>query len=150
MINKIDFEKITEYNKIYEITLCLDQKKIDEINKTELKLGNNGNIRQNTPWTHKYKWEIKRKNNKDRGTPIAFRTIGFSDDILKDRPIRYNIRKYLFKKFNNCLHCGNHTDLCIDHKNDMYNDARILNTNTQIYIYQILKMIILIILGKKV
>lgn len=108
-----------------------DWKKIDEINKTELKLGNNGNIRQNTPWTDKYKWDIKRKNNKTRGTPIAFRTIGFSDDKLKVHPIRNNIRKYLLEKFSNCLHCGNHKDLCIDHKNDMYNDQKVLNTTTQ-------------------
>lgn len=106
-------------------------KTIEEINKTNLKLGNNGNIRQNTPWSDKYIWEIKRKNNKPRGTPIAFRTTGFSSNKINKRPISKNIRKSLLKKFSNCLHCGNHKDLCIDHKNDMYNDPEVLNTATQ-------------------
>lgn len=103
----------------------------DEINKTELKLGDNGNIRRDTPWSNKYKWEIKRKNNKPRGRPIAFRTIGFSDDMVKNRHISNNIRNNLLKKYSNCLHCGNHKDLCIDHKNDMYNDPQVLNSTTQ-------------------
>jgi len=103
----------------------------EEIDITELKLGNNGNIRQNTPWTNKYKWEITRKNDKPRGTPIAFRTTGFSNEDEKSRPIRDDIRKSLFEQFSNCLHCGNHKDLCIDHKNDMYNDPQVLNPTTQ-------------------
>ena len=99
----------------------------DEIDKTELKLGNNGNIRQGKPWTDKYKWEIQRKSNK----PISFRTIGFSDDKIKKRPIRPDIKKQLLEKNKNCIHCGNSKNLCIDHKNDMYNDDRVLSIETQ-------------------
>jgi hypothetical protein len=103
----------------------------DEIDKTELKLGNNGNIREQTPWTDKYKWEIKRLNNKDLGKPIAFRTIGFSGTDIKDRKINNIIREKLLNKYNNCAHCGNHKNLVIDHKNDMYNDDDALNIDTQ-------------------
>ena len=51
-----------------------DWKTREEIENTPLGYGKNGGIRQNTPWTAKYKWEIIRKNNKERGEPIYFRT----------------------------------------------------------------------------
>ena len=104
---------------------------IDEINKTKLKLGNNGNIRQNSPWTDKFIWNITRQNNKPRGTPIIFQTIGISNNKIAKHPIRNNIKKELLSKISGCSHCGNTKDLCIDHKNDMYNDKNVLNINTQ-------------------
>ena len=103
----------------------------DEINKTELALCNNGNIRQNIPWTNKYIWDVTRQNNKPRGRPNLFQTTGFSDNNIISHPIQNNIRKELFSKYSGCLHCGNRKDLCIDHKNDMYNDTNVLNTKTQ-------------------
>ena len=57
------------------------------ISFTELKLGGNGNIRQNTPWSDKFIWEVKRLNNNANGKPIAFRTVGLSDTTIKSRPI---------------------------------------------------------------
>ena len=30
-----------------------------------------------------------------------------------------------------CVSCGTHSDLYIDHKNDLYNDENVLNVNTQ-------------------
>jgi 5-methylcytosine-specific restriction endonuclease McrA len=104
----------------------------EEINETGLKLGTNGNIRHGTPWSVKYIWEIERLNNKPRGKPLRFRTIGFSEEIVKSRPIRSDIRKELLKNNKTCCHCGSRSDLCIDHKNDMYNNSRVLNENTQI------------------
>jgi len=102
-----------------------------EIDMTALRLGRNGNIRQNTPWSDKYKWEIQRENNKPRGFPERFRTIGISDKIIHKRPIRKNIKDKLLKEYKNCRHCGNTKDLCVDHKNDLYNDIRVLDIKTQ-------------------
>jgi len=99
----------------------------DEINKTELKLCNNGNIRRNTPWSSRYIWDIERKG----GKPISFRTNGFSEEDTKKRPISKEIRTELLEKFKNCINCGVAKLLCIDHKNDMYNDSRVLDSETQ-------------------
>jgi hypothetical protein len=30
-----------------------------------------------------------------------------------------------------CVNCGTSNELCIDHKNDLYNDEKVLNVNTQ-------------------
>ncbi len=106
--------------------------KIREINLTGLKLGNNGNIRQDTPWTDKYKWLVDRKNNKSNGTPIGFQTIGYSNSKLKDHPISSAIRIDLLKQYPHCTHCGNNKTLCIDHKDDTYRDERVLNIDTQV------------------
>jgi 5-methylcytosine-specific restriction endonuclease McrA len=108
-----------------------DWKTREEIDVTGLRLGNNGNIRYGKPWSNKYEWEIERVNNKPRGKPLRFRTIGFSREKFKSRPIRDDIRKGLLKNNKTCCHCGAHKDLCIDHKNDMYNDDRVLNKETQ-------------------
>lgn len=103
----------------------------DAIDMSPLQLGDNGNIRQGTPWTDHYIWEIKRMNNKERGKPIAFRTVGFMQDKIKKRPIRTDIRKELLEKTPRCLHCGTDKTLVIDHKNDMYNDDRVLDKDAQ-------------------
>ena len=104
----------------------------DEIDKTDLKLGTNGNIRQNTPWTDKYIWDVERSNNKPRGKPLRFRTIGFSKEKILSHPIKSVIRSELLKNYNGCIHCGIHKDLCIDHKNDIYNNTRVLCEDTQV------------------
>jgi hypothetical protein len=45
------------------------------------------------------------------------------------RPIRNDIKKYWFQFA--CCACGRTTDLICDHKNDLYNDPRVLDTKTQ-------------------
>jgi len=45
------------------------------------------------------------------------------------RPIRKDIRDY-YKKMV-CCACGRSSDLVCDHKNDLYNDKRVLNLKTQ-------------------
>ena len=45
------------------------------------------------------------------------------------RPIRIDIRKALSKC--PCAHCGSSAGVVIDHKNDMYNDPRVLCVKTQ-------------------
>jgi hypothetical protein len=48
---------------------------------------------------------------------------------INDRPIRKDILKKI--KENNCVICGSTCEIICDHKNDLYNDIRVLNTNTQ-------------------
>ena len=103
-----------------------------QTNYQELKFGDNGNIRHGICFgVDKYKWEIERLNDKPNGKVLQMRTVGFSKKILDGRPINKKIRNKLLQDFKNCRHCGNHKDLCIDHKNDMYNDKRVLNETTQ-------------------
>ena len=45
------------------------------------------------------------------------------------RTIREDIRK--FHILTGCLVCGSHSALVIDHKNDLYNDPRVLSPTTQ-------------------
>jgi hypothetical protein len=111
----------------------------DFIDTTELKLGNNGNIRRGTPWSDKYVWEIKRSNERSNSRPIAFRTIGLSEAKALKMPIRDDIKQTLISMCPRCLHCGTDKNLVIDHKNDMYNDSRVLCKETQtIYDFQVL------------
>lgn len=99
----------------------------DEIDKSTLNWGSNGNQRHGIFFNDKrFIWE---KQGKNRIT--ALRTIGFNNDILygATRPIRKDIHKY--HKSMGCVVCGSHSDLCTDHKNDLYNDPRVLDTKTQ-------------------
>jgi len=45
------------------------------------------------------------------------------------RAVRPEIRR--FHEKTGCVLCGSHSDLHIDHKNDLYNDKRVLVLNTQ-------------------
>jgi len=82
---------------------------------------------------HKYDWELKRLNNKPNGKVLEIRMIGYNkiSSINKNHPINKDISRQLLDECKNCIHCGNHKGLCIDHKNDMYNDERVLNRLTQ-------------------
>lgn len=51
-------------------------------------------------------------------------------EFYKNRPIRKDIRLY-YKKQPCCV-CGNKSNLICDHKNDLYNDNRVLDTKTQL------------------
>jgi hypothetical protein len=89
--------------------------------------GNNGAARHGVYFADKrYIWE---KDGK--GSIKGLRTIGFSDDELYGaaRPIRGDIEKY--HKAMGCVVCGSHSDLVTDHKNDLYNDLRVLDRKTQ-------------------
>ena len=74
----------------------------------------------------RYLWE-KQGNRKI----TALRTVGFSEDELygATRPIREDIKQ--FYKQQGCVVCGRHSDLVTDHKNDLYNDPRVLSRVTQ-------------------
>lgn len=99
----------------------------DELQDTPLKLSNNGNCRHGVFYgDNRYIWE-KQPN---KGTVSHIRTNGFSENILHghNRPIRKDIRIY---HTNACIVCGSTSDLVVDHKNDLYNDSRVLNISTQ-------------------
>ena len=49
---------------------------------------------------------------------------------IVNRPIREDIKKAVCSK--SCVVCGSNTDIICDHKNDIYNDERVLQTNTQL------------------
>jgi hypothetical protein len=48
-----------------------------------------------------------------------------------NRLIRHDILKK--NKQNNCVICGTTSEIICDHKNDLYNDVRVLNTATQLF-----------------
>lgn len=101
----------------------------DELSKAGLELGSNGAQRHGTFFGDKrYKWE--KKSGKGNKT-IALRTVGKNEVklIQKNHPIREDIKKYHSK--SPCVVCGTKTDIICDHKNDLYNDARVLNAQTQ-------------------
>jgi hypothetical protein len=102
----------------------------EAIDKTILNWGKNGNARHGIYFgDNRYKWE---KKSGRFGKITALRTIGHSDNELygATRPVRPDIKTY-FKKLP-CLHCGSTSGVVADHKNGLYNDPRVLNTETQI------------------
>lgn len=105
----------------------------EEIDKNdELKWGNNGIMRHNLFHNdNRYIWDTKKMNDKRSGKIIAIRTIGLNEELLagKNRPIREDIRKYYNSQC--CVACGSHSHLITDHKNDLYNDPRVLDIKTQ-------------------
>ena len=88
----------------------------------------NGNGRNGVYLGEKrYNWEKK----PEKGKIKALRTIGFNTDKLKghSRPIHEDIKKYCKNK--TCCFCGSSSNIVPDHKNDLYNDIRVLNLDTQ-------------------
>ena len=99
-----------------------------ELEKTPLALGNNGNTRHGICFgVSQFKWQIERKNEKKTGKIERIKIIGYNK-TKTSRPIRTDIRKYFTSSV--CVVCGN-SDIIIDHKNDLYNDPRVLNKETQ-------------------
>ena len=101
----------------------------EELDSTPaLKWGNNGVARHGVYFNDKrYNWE---KKGSRRITHL--RTTGFNNDFLHgaSRPIRDDIHAY--HKPMGCVVCGSHSDLVTDHKNDLYNDPRVLKEQTQV------------------
>lgn len=96
----------------------------------------NGNCRKgNPPWdlSGKYKWHFKRKNDKSRGEILFVKSTGFNKDKELSHPININIRNKFNAEQFCCLNCGIKKDLVIDHKNDLYNNKKILDKSTQTF-----------------
>lgn len=102
----------------------------DEINsnqETGLKLTDNGNCRHGKFFGVKeFNWERRVENNK----VVALRLAGYDLVEKYNRPISQAIRREILKG-GTCVVCGSHSDLVVDHKNDLYNDPRVLDTKTQ-------------------
>lgn len=102
----------------------------EELDNTPLGLSKNGNCRYGKFYQDsRYIWE--KRIGKHRKV-LAIRTSGFdlnNIDRLK-RPIRKDIREHHIT--NGCVVCGSRSDLIIDHKNDLYNDQRVLKLDTQL------------------
>jgi 5-methylcytosine-specific restriction endonuclease McrA len=74
-----------------------------------------------------YKISRREGNLNHRGT-IGFLIRGLNEDSSESRPIRHDIKRH-YKRLP-CVKCGTRNTVC-DHKNDLYNDPRVLNTTTQ-------------------
>lgn len=97
------------------------------LNTPELNWSKNGNGRNGIFFGDKrYIWEKKGLKKIE-----SLRTIGLNTCFLygKNRPIRKDIENY-HKKMG-CVVCGSKSDLVTDHKNDLYNDIRVLEAKTQ-------------------
>tara|TARA_B100001094_G_C18181926_1_gene801421 strand:+ start:363 stop:1088 length:726 start_codon:yes stop_codon:yes gene_type:complete len=80
----------------------------------------------------RYNWDSQRLNNISNGKILSLRTIGFNNDKLKghNRHLpRKDIKDYY--KGKTCVFCRSSTNILLDHKNDLYNDIHVLNSDTQ-------------------
>ena len=68
-------------------------------------------------------------NNKSNKGIIGFIIHCDNNDKSIKRPIRKDIKTY-YKKYP-CVICAKTSELICDHKNDLYNNPRVLNTKTQ-------------------
>lgn len=105
----------------------------EKIEKTDLKFSSNGNCRNGVYFgVNKYNWEAKRGKGRK---VIALKLNGLKDNKINgsSHPISNHIKKHFKENMlkYGCVSCGTHSDLCIDHKNDLYNDELVLNVNTQ-------------------
>jgi hypothetical protein len=105
-----------------------------ELSTTSIAFTDNGNVRQNKPQhfpkdvKEKYIFEYQRKGVSQKGTVTHIRTNGFDTETLHNHPIGNHIKKYY--DGSRCVVCGIKADVS-DHKNDLYNDPRVLNVDTQ-------------------
>jgi len=76
----------------------------------------------------KYKKERIAKGLPQGNGVIGFIIVGENNNESKNRPIKSYIKKYYKKKA--CIICGASKTVC-DHKNDLYNDFRVLDIKTQ-------------------
>ena len=78
--------------------------------------------------------EFKWLKEPQRGPIKKIRVDGYSNNGKEmGRPIRKDIREGLLSKYPRCIVCGCSNSLVIDHKNDLYNDPRVLNSETQVF-----------------
>ena len=102
----------------------------DELSSTKLQLSKNGNSRHGKFYNDcRYIWESKKEKN----TVVALRTAGYDEmnnQQINKRSIRKDIKDHHYKI--GCVVCGCKSGLVVDHKNDLYNDPRVLNEKTQL------------------
>lgn len=108
-------------------------KTIDEIKQVGLKWSRNGNQRHGKFFgIEEFLWDTKRDK---RRAVTHIRTIGLDPDVeraklLANRPIAKRIREHF--KNHSCVACGSNKSLVVDHKNDLYDDSRVISTEKQL------------------
>lgn len=104
----------------------------ETINKEIKETGNNGIMRNGQPsFCGKYNRFIWDKITGSNGRITHLRTKGFNEYQKKEDSIREDILDYHKKTLGVCVVCGSTSDLACDHKNDLYNDPRVLKKETQ-------------------
>jgi hypothetical protein len=129
IIHKLDLFKIKYWNngigdrfcnKKFNYTVIYSNKKIKTYSNNEndtVSIDNINNFFNNN----------KYKNIKINGIIGIF--IHSKRYVNDNHPININIKNKLKNK--SCVSCGSNTNIIIDHKNDLYNDLRVLNIYTQ-------------------
>jgi len=116
------------------ISTVISTQEIFDFENGILSWGKNGVTRQGLFWgDNRYEWKFYRRNDKPTGEIVAIQTTGFNKHILigQTRPIRSDIHYYHKQTIGRCVVCGSKSELVTDHKNDLYNDPRVLNAATQ-------------------
>lgn len=101
---------------------------VEDIKNSDLTWTKNGNARHGVFFgVSEYKWE--RKTVKGKITKL--RLVGLNKEKFDShkRPISKTIKE--FYKKQSCVVCGSNSGLVCDHKNDLYNDPRVLDIKTQ-------------------
>jgi hypothetical protein len=75
------------------------------------------------------KYKIDFEDKKIKKNSIIGIMIHYINEKKEIRPISLKIKKELKNK--NCVMCGSYSSTVIDHKNDLYNDPRVLDVKTQ-------------------
>jgi len=105
---------------------------VEEFQNAGLKWTTNGNCRHGIFFgVTKYVWEAERGAQR---RIERLRLVGFNPavEIQQNRPIRSDIHAALRDVPGaRCVVCGSTSSLVTDHKNDLYNDPRVLNAETQ-------------------
>jgi hypothetical protein len=101
---------------------------VTEFEEVGLPWTKNGNIRHGLPWNDdRYLWEFVRGSRREI---LGVKMVGWNPKrVERSRPIRDDIREAL--KDQPCVVCGSRSSIVIDHKNDLYNDLRVLDASTQ-------------------
>jgi len=131
-------QKLSKKQEEVDKLFCPDQQgkspwvSREEIDKNPiLIMSKNGNSRHGIFFgDNRYLWEKEQSKKKGRFVS-KIRTNGINKDELvgANRPIQKMIRQHYNK--TSCVSCGSHSSLIVDHKNDLYNDKRVLIEKTQ-------------------
>lgn len=79
-----------------------------------------------------YLWYAERKNGNKVGKILTLQLVGIDkNNCNTNRPIRSDINEYYTRRC--CVVCGSRSGVVTDHKNDLYNDPRVLNIQTQTF-----------------